>query len=221
MNTRAPLAWLILGFLCLACRAQAAAAEENGYSAAALYNSANAYARAGKPGLAVLNYERASLLAPEDPDVDANLLFVRKSAHVAAEPRRWIDRVVTIARPAVVAWLGVAGVLMLGAGLLAGLLAPHRRRTRRAALLVGAALVGFTLSNGLVLWPKLHEAVILTAAAPARASPVPMGDPLFTLPEAETVRITAEHDDFLLVRTRAGRTGWVSRANLAPVVPRR
>jgi hypothetical protein len=88
-------------------------------------------------------------------------------------------------------------------------------------MVVGAALIGFTVSNGLVLWPKLHEAVILTAATPARASPVPMGDPLFVLPEAETVRITAEHDDFLLVRTRAGRTGWVSRANLAPVVPRR
>jgi hypothetical protein len=88
-------------------------------------------------------------------------------------------------------------------------------------MVVGAALVGFTVSNGLVLWPKLHEAVILTAATPVRASPVPMGDPLFVLPEAETVRITAEHDDFLLVRTRAGRTGWVSRANLAPVVPRR
>ena len=221
MKRRAPLAWLILGFLCLACRAQATAAAENGYTASALYNSANADARAGKPGLAVLNYERAGLLAPEDPDIDANLRFVRESAHVTAEPRRWIDRVVTVARPAVVAWLGVAGVLLLGAGLLAGLLAPRRRRTRRAALLVGAALVGFTVSNGLVLWPKLHEAVILTAAAPARASPVPMGDPLFTLPEAETVRITAEHDDFLLVRTRAGRTGWVSRANLAPVVPRR
>ena len=221
MKRRAPLAWLILGFLCLACRAQATAAAENGYTASALYNSANAYARAGKPGLAVLNYERAGLLAPEDPDIDANLRFVRESAHVAAEPRRWIDRVVTIARPPVVAWLGVAGVLTLGAGLLAGLLAPRRRRTRRAALLVGAALVGFTVSNGLVLWPKLHEAVILTAAAPARASPVPMGDPLFTLPEAETVRITAEHDDFVLVRTRAGRTGWVSRANLAPVVQRR
>jgi hypothetical protein len=221
MKSRAPLAWLILGFLCLACRAPAAAAEQNGYSASALYNSANAYARAGKPGLAVLNYERASLLAPEDPDVDANLRFVRESAHVAAEPRRWIDRVVTVARPIVVAWLGVAGVLMLGAGLLAGLLAPRRRRTRRAALVVGAALVGFAVSNGLVLWPKLHEAVILTSAAPARASPVPMGDPLFTLPEAETVRIAAEHDDFVLVRTRAGRTGWVSRANLAPVVPRR
>jgi len=216
----ASIAWLILGFLYLACRTQAAAAEEKGYSASALYNSANAYARAGKPGLAVLNYERASLLAPDDADVDANLRFVRESAHVAAEPRRWMDRLVTVARPAVVAWLGVAGVVMLGAGLLAGLLAPRRRRTHRAAMVVGAALVAFTVGNGMVLWPKLHEAVILIAATPARASPVPMGDPLFVLPEAETVRITAEHEDFVLVRTRVGRTGWVSRANLAAVVPR-
>ena len=59
MNTRAPLAWLILGFLCLACRAQAAAAEENGYSAAALYNSANAYARAGKPVAGSRNIKQA------------------------------------------------------------------------------------------------------------------------------------------------------------------
>jgi hypothetical protein len=221
MKSRAPLAWLIVGFVCLACRTQAATADESGYSAAALYNSANAYARAGKPGLAVLNYERASLLAPGDPDLDANLRFVRESSHVAAEPRRWFDALVTVAHPAVVAWLGVAGVVMVGAGLLAEIFAPRRRRTRRAAVIAGAALLAFTLSNGMILWPKLHEAVILNEATPARVSPVPMGDPLFVLPEAETVRITAEHEDFVLVRTRAGRTGWVSRANLAPVVPRR
>ena len=221
MKNRAPLAWLLIGFFCLACRSQAAAAEEKRYSASALYNSANAYARAGKPGLAVLNYERASLLAPDDPDVEANLRFVRESSHVPAEPRWWIDSLIRVARPAVVAWLGVAGIVMMGTGLLAGLLAPHRRRTRCAAMVAGAALAAFTVGNGMVLWPKLHEAVILNVATPARASPVPMGDPLFVLPEAETVRITAEHDDFVLVRTRAGRAGWVSRANLAPVVPRR
>jgi len=119
MRNRAPIAWpiacLIVGLLCLTCRTQAAAAEDKGYSAAALYNSANAYARADKPGLAVLNYERARLLAPDDPDIDANLRFVRESSHVAPEPRGWIDRLVTIARPAVVAWLGVAGVVMMGA----------------------------------------------------------------------------------------------------------
>ena len=52
------------------------------YSADGLYNLANSYARAGKPGLAVLNYERAALLAPYDPDIAANLEYVRTSAHV-------------------------------------------------------------------------------------------------------------------------------------------
>src|ERR1700680_589979 len=98
MRSRAPLAWITLlatGFLCLACRIPAAAAEEKGDSASPLYTSANAYARAGKPGLAVLNYERASLLAPDDPDVAANLRFVRESAHVAVESRGGIDPVIT------------------------------------------------------------------------------------------------------------------------------
>jgi hypothetical protein len=57
-----------------------ATATSSGYSAAALFNQANAYARAGKPGLAVLNYERAQLLAPNDADIAANLHFVRAKA---------------------------------------------------------------------------------------------------------------------------------------------
>src|SRR5271165_5790745 len=107
MTARPRLALLLIMLTVLASQVRAASVQP-GYSAAALYNSANAYARAGKPGMAVLNYERARLLAPEDPDVDANLRFVREAAHVGAEPRRWSDRVVTLARPAVVAWLGVA-----------------------------------------------------------------------------------------------------------------
>ncbi len=228
MMSRGGPAWLIVGLIALAAASGTpaappgtASAVETGYSAAALYNAANAYARAGKPGLAVLNYERAALLAPDDPDIDANLRFVRESNHVTPEPRRRIDRLIRVASPTTVAWIGAAGALIAAAGLLAGLLAPHRRRMLRAALVTGALLLGFTASNALLLWPKLHEAVILGAGTPARVAPVPMGDPLFVLAEAETVRVTAEHDDFLLVRTRDGQTGWVSRANLAPVVPNR
>jgi hypothetical protein len=46
-----------------------------------------------------------------------------------------------------------------------------------------------------------------------------MGDPLFILKEAETVKMGAEHEGFALVQTRAGRTGWAARASLAPIVP--
>jgi hypothetical protein len=190
------------------------------YSAASLYNLANSYARAGKPGLAVLNYERASLLAPNDPDIEANLSFVREGAHLPAESRSAWQRVVTLGSPTLLSLIGVLGVLLLGLALLAGERYPAHRWKRRAAALVGLLFLGAAAGNAVVLWPTLHAAVIVTAATPVQVSPVPMGDPLFTLPEAETVTITAEHEDFVLIQTRTGRKGWVSRANLVPVVPR-
>jgi len=201
-------------------RTHAAAADTTGYSAAALYNAANAYARAGTPGLAVLNYERAALLAPEDPDIAANLRHVRQDAHLDTGSENRFERAATAVNPLMASWLGVAGVLLAGAGLLASRLAPRHRGKTRGAALAGLLLVGITLSQAAVLWPKVHAGVILTAAAPARVTPAPMGDPLFVLPEAETVQVTAEHEDFVLIRTRTGQRGWVSRANLAPVVPR-
>jgi hypothetical protein len=214
---RAHLAALLIALALVGCQARAEPAE-TGYSAAGLYNRANSYARAGKPGMAVLNYERASLLAPNDSDIDTNLRRVRSSARLATEPRRWFERVFTIANPNVTSWAGVIGLGLLGVGVLAGRITSRHRWMRVAAGALGASLIGMTVGNGIVLWPKLHEGVVLTAETPVRVSPVPMGDALFVLPEAETVRMLSEHESFVLVRTRAGRTGWVSRANLAPVV---
>jgi uncharacterized protein YgiM (DUF1202 family) len=47
-----------------------------------------------------------------------------------------------------------------------------------------------------------------------------MGDPLFTLAEGETVTLTAQHEQFLLIQTSTGKTGWVSGTEVVPVVPR-
>src|ERR1700677_2919513 len=62
---------------CLAGMHADAQSARAGYSSTALYNLANAYARDGKPGMAVVNYERARLLAPDDPVIEANLVLVR------------------------------------------------------------------------------------------------------------------------------------------------
>jgi tetratricopeptide (TPR) repeat protein len=216
----ASLAALIVALTLMGCQALAETGQ-TGYSAAGLYNLANSYARAGKPALAILNYERASLLAPNDPDIDANLRYVRESLKLPPESRNWFDRAARVASPAVISWLGVMGLIVIGVCLLAGRSLSRHLWLRRAATLVGVALVGLTVCNGVVLWPKLHDGVVITGATPVRVSPVPMGDALFVLPEAETVRVTAEYESFLLIRTRAGRMGWISRANLAPILPRR
>jgi hypothetical protein len=218
MRTCAPIFALIV-MLTLA-GGQARAQSEEGYSAAGLYNLANSYARAGQPGMAVLNYERASLLAPNDPDIDANLRFVLASAKIPAMPRSGFDRAMRIASPQVVAWIGVIGLAMLGVSLTAGSFLSRFRWMRRSGIGVGLVLIVLTVANGVIVWPALHQGIVIKASTLVRVAPVPMGDSIFVLPEAETVTISAEHEGFLLIQTRAGRTGWVSRNSVAPIVPR-
>ena len=194
--------------------------EPNGYSAERLYNLGNAYARAGKPGMAILNYERASLLSPGDADVQANLSYVRAAAHLPAQTPDAFDRAASIASPFWIAWIGVLGLTLIGATLIAAQLSSRHRLLQGAATLLGVSMVGLTLCDALAVWPRLHAGVVIAAATPVRVSPVPMGEPLFTLPEGDEVKIRAEHDGFLLIETRAGRTGWLAHSNLAPIVPR-
>jgi hypothetical protein len=227
MNALLRIACLLLPLMfAVQARAEAPSAEApgaaapDGYSAAALYNLGNSYARAGKPGMAILNYERATLLAPDDADIEANLRFVQKSAHLPLESRSAFDRFARSGSPLLLAWSGVLGVILVGAGALAAQLSPRHRILRFVAMLGGVAMLGLTVCSGVSLWPKLHEGVIITASTPGRVSPVPMGDSLFVLQEGERVRIAAEHEGFTLVRTRAGRSGWVADASLAPIVPR-
>lgn len=215
---RAPLTALIVGLVLLGWQARAQSTQF-GYSAAGLYNAGNAYARAGKPGLAVLNYERANLLTPNDPDIEANLRLVRAPLQLPSESHTALARAVPRAGPTLLAWSGAAGLLIVGSSLLAGRVYPRLRWVRRAATLIGIAMVGLTAANGVLLWPKLHEAVVIASNTAVRVSPAPMADPLFTLTEAETVKMTAEYAGFVLIQTRAGRSGWTARASLAPIVP--
>jgi len=191
------------------------------YTADGLYNLANSYARVGKPGLAVLNYERAALLAPDDADINANLEYVLASAHVPAASRTRFARLVQAVNPTLAAWIGVLGIAVVGVGLLAARLTTRLRWLPAGGILLGVALIALGVSNALLLWPCMHAAVVLIDQTPARVSPVLMADTAFVLHEAETVTITATHEDFMLIRARGGRSGWVARANLGTVVPNR
>jgi len=193
----------------------------SGYSAAALYNQANAYARAGKPGLAVLNYERARLLDPGDPDIDANLRHLRETSRLPPDSRDAFSRVAGTVNPQILAWAGLAGFLAAGVALLARRRYGVHRRKLAAAAAVGVLLAAAAAANAVALWPTVHTAIVIASSAPVRVSPTSTGDPLFTLTEARSVRIRAQHDDFMLIQTPEGRSGWVSATDVAAVVPRR
>ena len=192
-----------------------------GYSAPVLYNLANSFARAGKPGLAVLNYERARLLDPNDPDVEANLRHVREASGFPPESRSRFDRLVRFASPRAIAWIGVLGLVMTGVSALARVRTKTQRRKLLMTMLMGISLLGLGLGNALALWPIKNEAVVIVHSTPVRVSPVTTEQPLLVLPEASIVSMGTEHDGFVLIQTSAGRSGWVQGADLAPIVPAR
>ena len=189
------------------------------YSAAALFNQANADVRNGKTGPAVLDYERALLLAPNDADIAANLHFVRARAGLPDAPENWFAHNLTFAHPNTLAWLGSFGVMLAGMSLLLIRLHPQRRLAFRSLTVVGALLFATAIGSAITTWPKMNEAVVITGETSARVSPVLDAEPAFKLREGDTVTVCAERQSFALVQTLAGRSGWVARADLARVVP--
>ena len=96
-----------------------------GFSAPVLFNLANAYYQDGNLGLAILNYERAQLLAPGDADIAFNLHIARAKAGLADRPRVWFDAAAQFFSLNTLSWLGAAAVLFIAAGIVA------RRFTQR------------------------------------------------------------------------------------------
>jgi hypothetical protein len=211
-------AMLLLLFFVTAQAAMSAPAT-NCHSAATLFNQANACARDGKSGMAILDYERAQLLAPNDADIAANLHFVRAKAGLPDASESLFARSVACVRPNTLAWIGSCGLALAGLSLLLVRLHPQHRLTFRSLTFVGAFFVASAIGSAITVWPKVNEAVVIARDAPAWNSPVLVAEPAFKLREGETVTVRAERQDFTLVQTSAGRSGWVARADLARIVP--
>jgi hypothetical protein len=188
------------------------------YSAPALYDLGNFYARAGRPAMAVLNYERARILAPTDPDIQKNLSHVRESVGIPAPHPNWLSQHDRLANPNTLYWIGILGLTITGVALLR-----RRASSKQPALLASGAVVGsllmaLGLCDAIATAPTLHEYVVMAATA-ARTSPTSAVEPLFGVPLAEVVHVREQHQDFALIRDLQGREGWVANGDLAPVIP--
>lgn len=164
----ASTAALVVALALLGSHSRAQESADVAYSADGLYNLANSYARAGKPGMAVLNYERAALLAPNDADIQANLNSVRASLHLPAQASSRVSQIVRLASPTSVAWFGVLGFIILGASLLFAKVSRRFRVLRFTGIVLGTTALGFATCNALVQWPKIREAVVIVKETPIR-----------------------------------------------------
>lgn len=191
-------------------------ADGGAASPAVLYNLGNAAFRAGKPGEAILAYERALLAAPRDQDVHANLRQVRKAAGLD-QPERgpWTRLAQTVTTDAW-AWLASIGVWLGCLALLARRVVtaePAARSLRSALAAAGATGFAIVLVAAAACATRLGErdrGVVLDGDPKLRVAPYASASVSSELLPGEIVRIERTHEGFTLVRSPGGRSGWIA-----------
>ena len=189
---------------------------EAGISAPELFNQANAAQRADRLGPAILGYERARLLSPNESWIEQNLRIAREKAGVNA------PAIPVWQLPA--HWLGFEEWALLGSFAFftgCGLFFAIRHVPRRAIPWISASCGAAALLAATAIglrWNELDRAVIQNAQAKAHIAPAADAQSTFELKAGETVTAQREYGDFVLVRTLDQRSGWVSKSDVERVI---
>jgi tetratricopeptide (TPR) repeat protein len=203
-----------------------------GYSAPLCFDLANAEARAGHTGAAILNYERARYLAPADSDIDHNLQLARKQAGLEPNSYRWWEIVLRSIDWTV--WLGIMATLLLliflavigtayAPTLATAAKIPLRllKNIFRAILFAGiplCLLMGYVELSTIGFNNRIEGVVIAPKAATLRLSPFDSADSIGTIPEGELVTVEDRHNDYLRIEARDYHFGWIQEKDIAPVI---
>lgn len=184
--------------------------DEGWVSASLLYNLGNATLRTGDAAQAVLQYRRAWMLAPRDPDISANLAFAagRNQALLHTWPA-WVRVFLLWPRAA---WASLTAAAYWSLALLLILRLTGRLHPDRFARLAGPA--AFLLACGLAgtgAWLKLQaqpEFVVLETGHEALYAPLDDAQPHFAVPRGSLVSIRDRSANW--VRVAVGeKEGWL------------
>jgi len=184
------------------------------------FNLGNALYKQGRTGDAVLQYRRAWMLAPRDPDAAANLRLAAQASN-ALVPDLPLASVLFF-KLSFKEWLRVAlASYWICAALIAlYLFAPPRRPLLRRTI----AVFSFTLALGIAgaaQWHAMHrrpEVVVLAPAQQALFAPMDNSTPHFALPPGSVVRTIESSGPW--VKVAYGKdAGWIKSTACAAVYP--
>ena len=201
---------------------------EMGFESAEMeYNLGNAYFRTERIGKSILHYERASLLAPGDEDVEHNLALAKQNVEGRDElpafflTSWWQNMRMLISSSA---W-GVIAIILLwiGFGGLCLWLMGKEREQRKIGFYVGACALIFSILPFSLAWSRMNfeknseKAIIIASDARLQSAPDSAGSEVLKLHEGEKVDLIDNLSGFWQVRLMNGEKGWVSENDLEEI----
>jgi tetratricopeptide (TPR) repeat protein len=193
-----------------------------GFESVALhYNLGNAHFKAGELGLSILAWERARALAPNDPDVLANLDLALSQTADAIEPlpRFWLISAASwwvglLPRGALIALVAAAWLIVGAGGAVRVLARSDEMRGVGTWAALGGAVVVLVFGTNLFVRElgigSAERGVILADAVPVRSAPADQDElTLFEIHEGTRVRIDERAGEWAEVVLDDGKVGWV------------
>ena len=192
--------------------------QRSGQSASLLFNCGNAEFKAGHLGKAIAAYRQAELLTPRDPELRANLAFVRTQVQGATlHPSRWQSWLgsLTLNEGAILSAVLVWGLFaLLIARQIQPAWVPRLRGATRFALvltLFSCTILGLQAANHF----NSSVAVVSAGEATARTGPLDDAQVAFTARDGAEMQVLDRHADWVQVADGTGKIGWFSRKQVS------
>jgi tetratricopeptide (TPR) repeat protein len=195
--------------------------NKSGYRSAALYfNLGNSFFKMKEYSTAVLYFEKARLLAPNDDEIKYNLELTRTLTGDKMDAieeffiYRWVRAVINLLPFEYWAWLSVS-CFVLSLIMIALYLFARIRIIKVLSFWLAVALFFISL-NSFVFASIQHKtiqqsntAIIMTPAVTAKSSPSETGSDLFVVHDGTKISILQKSGDWAEIRLADGSRGWV------------
>jgi len=178
-------------------------------SAPLLYNLGNSYYRLRDYPKAILSYERALLLDPNNPDVRKNLDLTREAASLEAPPPPPLASIGFRFSWGFWVWFTVLGLWGLVAVLVLSRPLFWSGIWRNTALLLCTLVLGISLIGQVPWFLTRNDAIVLTRECPLRLAPTATSPLETRLQAGVTIEAGGVHGEYTRVRTEDDLTGWV------------
>lgn len=199
---------------------------DQGYFSAELYfNLGNAYYKNNNISYAILNYERAKMLDPNNEDINFNLKLANtyKVDQIEELPRfflsTWTDAVSKWFSFEI--WGKISLLLFIGFAIVFLIFLftsiPGLKKTNFviAVILLVLSITTFTFANNRHNeFTDRENAIITTQSVTVKSSPDESGNELFVIHEGTKVKITETIGDWFYIRIADGNMGWVLKNDL-------
>lgn len=189
-----------------------------GFSASLCYNLGTSYARSGQTGRAILQFERALLLAPGKGEIRYNLQRLRQDKGLTLKEHSLSDQ--AGAMFTLDQWTLAATVLLAALALfhLVTLRFPASARLSRIFTGTALFLLVLSLAGAAIQYRNQYQAVLISGETPLLISPFAGAGNTGVTKEGSLLRIIKRHDHYALVRDDQGHGGWIPEASFEPIV---